>query len=205
MSPEQLKQRSQSGRVSDAVVGGLFVVAAAVITGIFTLIAARGSRDPASGEGHGPASQPPPISSLAPGPQASHQERTVPTGEGSRQLREPPRMAAPPKAASISRETVESARPASFPDQGIWIIGVDRGSEADLAGFRVGQVLVRLNGTVINYAPTANAVIRSNIGYPITAIVWGSGTEYTLKVTPDDHLVGLDLCQFDRCPDGRKP
>jgi membrane-associated protease RseP (regulator of RpoE activity) len=100
----------------------------------------------------------------------------------------------------------ESALPTtSPPTSGIWVMDVERGSEAASAGFRKGHVLLTLNGQVIQTAQLAREIVAHNIGSQITAVVWQDGKEITIAVTPQDKAIGLTLCQLDRCPGGKYP
>jgi membrane-associated protease RseP (regulator of RpoE activity) len=106
-----------------------------------------------------------------------------------------------PLAAASSNDTSSSAAPTT----GMWIMEVEPGSEAANAGFRKGQLLVSLNGQDIQKAQTVNEIIAQNIGFAITAVLWENGREITATITPQDRLVGVTLCQLDRCPQGRYP
>lgn len=108
-----------------------------------------------------------------------------------------------PLAAASSTDTASSA--AAVPTSGMWIMEVEPGSEAANAGFRKGQLLVSLNGQDIQKAQTVNEIIAQNIGSSITVVLWENGREITVTITAQDRLIGVTLCQLDRCPQGRYP
>ncbi len=91
----------------------------------------------------------------------------------------------------------------SAPKSGMWVVDVEAGSEAAGAGFQKGQVLVSLNGQVIEKAQTANEIVARNVGLSITAVVWENGKERTITVRPKDKFMGLTLCQLARCSGSR--
>lgn len=83
---------------------------------------------------------------------------------------------------------------------GMRITDVAPGSPAAEAGFQVGYILVSLNDAPIYNAETAWTVARDFSGIAIPAVVRDVDTELILTITPRNDLLGVTLCDLDRCP-----
>lgn len=102
------------------------------------------------------------------------------------------------------QSTVNHLTTTNQPQRGMWVIKVTDNSEADLAGFRTGQILVSLNDVYIDRVENANWIVGQNVNQPIRALVWENGRTKPLTVTPRDQYIGVTLCQLARCPNGRE-
>src|SRR5215213_2821424 len=74
--------------------------------------------------------------------------------------------------------------PLDAAQSGLRIVAVELLSPAAQAGFRVGQILLSLNGQATQDVETARSIIAQNQGKPITAIVLDGSILLTLVVTP---------------------
>jgi S1-C subfamily serine protease len=89
--------------------------------------------------------------------------------------------------------------PKDVAQSGLRVVAVDPLSPAAQAGFRVGQILLSLNGQATQDVETARSIIAQNQGKPIPAIVLDGSTLLTLVVTPRAGDLGIDLCSVALC------
>lgn len=123
--------------------------------------------------------------------------------EKQRQLEAQLAQAETVSSFNVNVSTSESDAPR--PNRGMWVVKVNPGEEADLAGLRVGQILISLNGRYIEDVSDANLVVGQNVNREIQATVWDRGKYKQLKVVPFDRYMGITLCKFSNCPNGRLP
>ena len=90
--------------------------------------------------------------------------------------------------------------PPDAAQSGLRIVAVEPLSPAAQAGFRVGQILLSLNGQATQDVETARSIIAQNQGKPITAIVLDGSILLTLVVTPGAGDFGIELCSVALCP-----
>jgi hypothetical protein len=89
--------------------------------------------------------------------------------------------------------------PSDAAQSGLRVVAVEPLSPAAQAGFRVGQILLSLNGQATQDVETARSIIAQNKGKSLSAIVMENSILLTIVVTPGDGDLGIDLCSVALC------
>lgn len=83
-------------------------------------------------------------------------------------------------------------------DINVKILGVQKGSPADIAGIKKDDIIKSINNTPINFNSEVIKIIQENAGKEIPIVLQRDNKEIELKVTPDKDtkMIGIQLNNF---------